>query len=110
MNKLPKSKHVSGIFVTLVILCSGCAYNAQPMAAHDLNYFQVTCAQKAQQIAMLQSMRSTRDDRLFARASNALQPWLIVTDPDQHNENMSRGSSRTDWLLNQKLMELAQCP
>ena len=111
MNKLLKSKHVSGIFVTLAILCSGCASTSQqPMAAYDLDYFQVTCSQKAQQIAMLQSMRSTRDDRLFARASNALQPWLIITNPGQYNENISRGSNRTDWLLNQKLMELAQCP
>jgi len=80
------------------------------MAFHDLDYFQVTCSQKAQQIAMLQSMRSTSDDRLFARASNALQPWLMITNPGQYNENVSRGSSRTDWLLNQKLMELRACP
>ena len=107
MNMLRKSKVVSGICVTLAILCSGCATSrSQPMSFAELDYFQINCAQRTQQIALLQSMRSTPDDRLFARASNALQPWRAYTNPDQYRDNAYQGYGRSDWVINQKLMEL----
>ena len=107
MNMSRKSVAVSGICVTLAILCSGCASpRSSPMGFADLDSFRIDCSRRAEQIALLQSMRSTPDDRLIARASNALQPWLVYTDPDQHYNNATRGYGRSDWVINQKLFEL----
>jgi hypothetical protein len=102
-----KSVGVSGICVILAILCSGCASTrSDPMRFADLDSFQINCSQRTAQIAWLQSMRGTADDRLVARASNAIQPWLIYTNPEQHYNNANRGYGRSDWVINQKLMEL----
>ena len=108
MNMSRKSAVVSGICVTLAILCSGCATTtgSQPMRFADLNSFQINCNRRAEQMAMLQSMRSTPDDRLFALLSNTVQPWKQFSDPEQYNENIIRGYGRGDWVINQKLMEL----
>jgi len=105
------SKVVSGIFVITAILCNtGCGtVQTKPMAAEDLDYFQVDCRKRTEQIAMLQSMRSTRDDKMFARVGNMLQPWQVITDPDAYNNRHSVGLGRSNWLLNQKLMELGSC-
>ena len=84
-----KSAVVSGICVTLAILCSGCATSgSQPMRFADLDNFQINCNRRAEQIALLQSMRSTHDDRLFALLSNTVQPWKQFSDPEQYNENI----------------------
>jgi hypothetical protein len=107
MNMSPKSVLGCGVFVTLAILLSGCASpRSEPMGFSDLDSFEVDCSQRVQQMALLQSMRSTPDDRLLARASNAIQPWLTLTDPDQQYNNAMRGYSRSNWVINQKLMEL----
>jgi hypothetical protein len=107
MNMSRKSVAVSGICVTLAILCSGCASTrSDPMGFADLDSFQINCSQQTEQMALLQSMRSTRDDRLVARASNAIQPWLAYTNPEQHYNNANRGYGRADWVINQKLLEL----
>jgi hypothetical protein len=72
----------------------------------DLDSFQINCARRTEQIALLQSMRSTPDDRLFALLSNAVQPWKEFSDPAQYRDNALRGYGRSDWVINQKLMEL----
>ena len=76
------------------------------MGFADLDSFQIDCSQRTEQIALLQSMRSTRDDRLVARASNAIQPWLAYTNPEQHYNNANRGYGRADWVIHQKRIEL----
>ena len=107
MNMSHNFVGVSGICVTLAILCSGCASTrSDPMGFADLDSFQIDCSRRNEQIALLQSMRSTRDDRLVSRASNAIQPWLAYTNPEQHYNNAVRGRGRTDWVINQKLIEL----
>jgi hypothetical protein len=107
MSMSRKSAVVSGICVTLAILCSGCStVGSQPMRFTDLDNFQINCAQRTEQIALLQSMRSTPDDRLFALLSNTVQPWKAYSDPEQYNDNVVRGYGRSDWVINQKLMEL----
>lgn len=107
MNMSRKSVAVSGICVTLAILCSGCStVRSQPMRFTDLDSFQIDCSRRTEQIALLQSMRSTPDDRLFALLSNTVQPWKQFSDPDQYQDNMVRGYGRSDWVINQKLMEL----
>ena len=107
MNMSRKSVAVSGICVTLAILCSGCASTrSDPMGFADLDSFQIDCSRRNEQIFLLQSMRSTRDDRLIARASNAIQPWLAYTNPEQHYNNANRGYGRADWVINQKLIAL----
>jgi len=106
MNTWLKFAPVSGICVTLAILCSGCAQAAPPMDFVDLDYFQIDCSRRTEQIAFLQSLRSTADDRLLARATNALTPWRMFTNPSAYYNNAAQGSSRTDWVINQKLIAL----
>ena len=108
MNMSRKSAVVSGICVTLAILCSGCATTTgtQPMRFSDLDSFQINCKRRTEQIALLQSMRSTPDDRLFALLSNTVQPWKQFSNPEQYRENAIRGLGRSEWVINQKLMEL----
>lgn len=105
MNIKPKSAHVSGICVTLAILCNS-ATAAPPIDFTDLDYFQIDCSRRTEQIAFLQSLRSTADDRLFARATNALMPWRMFTNPSAYYNNAAQGSNRTDWVINQKLIAL----
>ena len=107
MNMSRNFAVVSGICATLAILCSGCStVGSQPMRFSDLDNFQINCNRRTEQMALLQSMRSTHDDRLFALLSNTVQPWKQFSDPEQYNENIIRGYGRGDWVINQKLMEL----
>ena len=103
-----KSKLVFGICAVSVILFStGCSIRpSRPMTFVDLDHYQINCRYKTQQIAMLQSMRPTPDDRLFARIENALNPFSIITDTDQYLDRKAVSAGRTEWLLNQKLMAL----
>jgi hypothetical protein len=81
------------------------------MAAVDLERFQIDCRRKAEQIQFLQSLRSTRDDRLYAGVSNAVTPWKRYTDPNEHGQRVSVHRGYSDWLINQNLMRLAwDCP
>jgi len=105
MNIRHKSAHVFGICVTLAILCSH-AHAAPPMDFTDLDYFQIDCSRRTEQIAFLQSLRSTADDRLLARATNSLMPWRMFTNPSAYYNNAAQGSNRTDWVINQKLIAL----
>lgn len=76
------------------------------MSFQELNYFQIDCTRKAEQVAMLQSMRPTRDDRFFAKISTMIQPWKAVTDPIGRSESQAIGTGRTEWMINQKIIAL----
>jgi len=109
MNMFLKSKIVFGISATLAILCSGCATSAgasRQMSYQDINYFQIDCTRRDEQIRMLDGMRSTRDDRALAKLKNIVQPWLQFTDPDQYTDNYYQGSGRTDAYIDYKIQNL----
>jgi hypothetical protein len=109
MNMSRKSALVSGICVTLAILCSGCATSvptSKQMSYQSINSFQTDCARKNEQIAMLNNMRSTRDDRSLAKLKNIFQPWLQFTDPDQYTDNYYQGSGRTDAYIDYMIQDL----
>ena len=81
------------------------------MAAVDLGSFQIDCRIKEQQIALLQSMRVSRDDRIINSLANLAQPWQAITAPDQVYQRQQIQSGRTNWLINQNLQRLAyDCP
>ena len=81
------------------------------MAAVDLGSFQIDCRIKEQQIALLQSMRVSRDDRIINSLANLVQPWPAITAPDQVYQRQQIQSGRTNWLINQNLQRLAyDCP
>lgn len=107
-----RSRIVFGSFVIIAsAFSSGCAGGRQPMAAVDLDYFQIDCSIKEHQIKFLQSMRVNQDERLVAGASNALQPWSYITDQQAYAQRYQIHNNRTNWLINQKLMRLAHdCP
>ena len=82
----------------------------EPMAMVDLDTFVVNCKLKKQQIAMLGQMRMSADDMLFARFRNVSQPWEQFTNEEQYTNRIYSSSGRTNWMINQLLMELKECP
>ena len=78
------------------------------MHAIDLESFQINCRIKEQQIQFLQSMRSGRDERMYAGAGNLTQPWSRWTDSEEHYQRRSIHNGRTNWLINQHLMHLSR--
>ena len=112
MTMLRKSVLVFGMSATLAILCSGCAAPASRQMGFDsINYFQSDCSKRDEQIQMLNSMRSTSDDRALAKLKNIFQPWLKVTDPDQYADNYYQGSGMTDAYIGYKIQDLINyCP
>ena len=99
---------VYGICATLaILLITGCStVQRTPMAFVDLDHFQIDCRKKAEQIAFLQSLRPTRDEKLFAGFSALVQPWTYITDPYAQDSRQAVSTGRSEWLLNQLLMKL----
>jgi hypothetical protein len=112
MNMPHKSVLAFGMCATLAILCSGCAAPAsRQMGFSDINTFRVDCSKRDEQIVMLDSMRSTRDDRALAKLKNIFQPWLQFTDPDQYSDNYYQGVGMTDSFIDHKIQKLINyCP
>ena len=79
------------------------------MAAADLNYFQIDCKKKEQQIRMLQSMRQTPDEQVSASFGNMLQPWKVITDPSVFQQRAEIGSGAINWQINYNLHLLSSC-
>jgi len=80
------------------------------MSTRDLNHFVVNCSIKPQQVAMLQSMRQTGDERLAAGLAAAL-PWTKWTNPVEHSQNVDVHNGRLNWMINYHLNILAtHCP
>lgn len=107
-DTVPRFVSVYGICVTLaVLLTTGCStVQRTPMAFADLDHFQINCKKKAEQIAFLQSMRPTNDEKLFAGLSTIFQPWNYIVDPYGHDSNRAVSTGRSEWVINQLLMEL----
>ena len=80
------------------------------MSAQDLNYFQVDCKRKAEQVAMLQSMRQTRDQQGFAALENMFTPWKAITDPQAYQVRQDVGSGNINKQINYNLFLLSYCP
>ena len=77
----------------------------------DLERFQTNCRLKAQQVQLLQSMRTTRDDRFMHYLANLVQPWDHWQDPGAWHQRRQIQNGRSDWLINQHLLELRRnCP
>ena len=107
-DTVPRFASVFGVCVTLaVLLTTGCStVQRTPMAFADLDHFKVNCKKKAEQIAFLQSMRPTNDEKLFAGLSTIFQPWNYIVDPYGHDSNRAVSTGRSEWVINQLLMEL----
>jgi hypothetical protein len=110
MHKLKIAFGCFAIIATL--LNTGCANTKsphRPMSHADLEWFVVDCRFKTEQIAMLQVMRPTNDEKMFARLNNELFFWQPFTNPNQFEQRHQIGSGRVDWLINQHLMRLREC-
>jgi hypothetical protein len=105
---------VCGLFVTIAALCSGCATQPPPyrvpMSTVDLNYFRPDCSVKAQQVAMLQSMRLSADERFSARMRLSLQPWTIVTNGQVWAVNYDMAHGNPNKYIDYHLNQLRYCP
>ena len=112
-NIMHKLKIAFGCFaIAATLLNTGCANMSAPhrtMSWEDLEWFVVDCRRKSEQIAMLQAMRPTNDEKLFARLNNELFFWQPFTNPDKVEQRRQIGSNRVDWLINQHLMRLREC-
>jgi hypothetical protein len=108
-----KLKIAFGCFaIAATLLNAGCATNAAPhrtMNWQDLEWFVVDCGRKSEQIAMLQAMRPTNDEKLFARLGNEMLFWQPFTNPNKFEQRQQVGSNRIDWLINQHLLRLREC-
>jgi hypothetical protein len=79
------------------------------MATVDLNYFQTDCRFKAQQVAMLQSMRLTADEQFAARMRLSFQPWTIVTNGQVWLVNYDMALGNPNRYINDHLNQLRYC-
>jgi hypothetical protein len=108
-----KLKLAFGCFaIAATLFNSGCANVSAPhrtMSHADLEWFVANCKFKTEQIAMLQAMRPTNDEKMFARLNNELFFWQPFTNPSQFEQRQQVGSGRVDWLINQHLMRLREC-
>lgn len=93
--------------VITVSLFSGCATHPDPsrvlMATVDLNYFQVDCRRKAEQVAMLQAMRQTRDEQFASQMRAMFNPFSWTSDHDVAYNNPNK-------YINYHLRNLSYCP
>ena len=106
-------KLVFGVCVILVtVVSSGCAVTPmrQPMRMVDLDTFRVNCRMKGEQVAMLQQMRLSGDDLLLAKLGNITKPWTMFSNSEQYDARVEMGSGRTNWMIDQLLLELRECP
>ena len=99
--------NVFGLCVITVGLFSGCATQIDPhrvpMSTIDLNHFQTDCRYKVQQVAMLQSMRQSRDDVFAARMRAIAQPFRYT-----HNHDIAYGD--VNHYIDFHLRHLSYCP
>ena len=109
-----RSVVVFGTCVIAASLFSGCATSRPdrvPMAHDQLNHFVRDCRQKANQVAMLQNMRQTKDERTMAGLEVAMNPLLKYVNPAQHRQLQDIGSGQTNWYIDYHLQMLArECP
>ena len=91
-----------GIYVMCAALFSGCANQIDPrrvpMSTQDLNHFQVDCRIKNQQVAMLQSMRQSRDEQFASSMRSIARPFSWTSDHDIAYNNPNK---YIDFHLNQ---------
>lgn len=75
--------------VTIASLCSGCATGSpasESVSFDELNRYQIDCKKRDEQVAFLNSLRRSADDRLFT-----LDGWFGTND-------------RINWVINYHLV------
>jgi len=115
MNKIAhRSVSVFGICVMFASLFSGCAATRTdrvPMDRHSLNHFQKDCKKKEQQVALLQSMRQTKDERMLAGFETGFNPLMRFTNPHRYQQLQDIYRGQTNWDIDYNLIMLERlCP
>lgn len=102
---------VFGLCVIIASLGSGCAtqVDRMPMSEQDLDFFIPDCRRKAQQVAMLQSMRPTPNEKVSAGLTNMAQFWTSVSDSQNYELRRSIASGGIEKQINWNLQLLKQC-
>jgi hypothetical protein len=106
---------VFGICVTIASLSSGCAISPNPTRVtasieHLDRGFRLDCSRKHEHIAMLQSMRQSKDENFEARLRVFLQPWRVITDPADHQIDSEVAYGNPNKYINYHLNQLRYCP
>jgi hypothetical protein len=104
---------VFGICVISVSLFSGCATQPMPervpMTSMDLNYYQVDCRRKQEQVQFLQSMRISQEEQFAARMRLMWRSDQLVTNPRVYLINYDMAHGNPNKYINYLLRELAEC-
>ena len=103
-------KYAIAFGVCVTIATASSAQGLPPMDESALENFQVDCTQKQVQTDMLISMRTRAGERSMARLENFFTPWRQFTDPSQHNYMRDIGRGKLDWLIDNHLNHLRDCP
>ena len=103
---------LSAVIVSVSLLgCAGTPVINRPMYTADLDAFQIDCDRRPEQVRMLLSMLSSKDDQLLAYWTNYWQPWKDFIGDDDQRLRRDIYSRMTNWTINQHLMNLAwHCP
>lgn len=113
MNKIKaRSRLVCGACVIIASVCNPAqaqtAAHDRPMSAMDLEAMVIDCQHKEAQMRLLNSLRPSRDDRIWAGMSNLFSPWRAWTDQETFYHNQEIKSGRYQWIINQKILQLKQ--
>jgi len=79
------------------------------MTSMDLNYYQVDCRRKQEQVQFLQSMRVTQDEQFAARMRLMWRSDQMITNPRVYLVNHDIANGNPNKYINYLLKELAEC-
>jgi hypothetical protein len=105
-NKVIINMKFGAYVIIASVSLSACATDGVFMSAQELENFEINCSKRTEQVAFLESQRSTDVDRQNARLENFFKPWKLWTERDDFEANTSMGSGQQEWIINQKLMRI----
>ena len=80
-----------------------------PMTSMDLNYYQVDCRRKQEQIEFLQRQRLSQEEQFAARMRLMWRSDQLVTNPRVYLINYDMAHGNPNKYINYLLRELAEC-
>ena len=80
-----------------------------PMTSMDLNYYQVDCRRKQEQIEFLQRQRLSQEEQFAARMRLMWRSDQLVTNSRVYLVNYDMAHGNPNKYINYLLRELAEC-
>jgi hypothetical protein len=105
-NKVISNMRFGAFAIIVSVSISACAGDGTLMSVQELEYFEINCSKRAEQVAFLESQRPSAVDQQDSRLENFFKPWRLFTDKDGFVANRGIGSGQQEWVINQKLMRI----